>query len=105
MIFNRLDILRFLTRGNDAAIPDASRPWRQAARDYPVLPVHLIQLGGILTIRAERIEGGTVAPDPIDPVRAAYDEGKRAMAIQLLALMGVTPTELNQLMETNDDLP
>ena len=103
MIFNRLPLIRFIFGNNDAAAADVARRWRRAAIDEPELVNDLIRLGGVLSLPPERMVDGQAAPDPVDPIRMARDEGKRMLAIEFLALCGVNYHELNQLMENNDE--
>lgn len=104
MIFARIPIIRAMFPAANPAL-EAARRWTRAFRTEPELQGDLIRLGGILTLRAERYVEGIPAPDPIDPVRLAYDQGQRDMAVKLLALGGLTPFELNQLKDTPDDRP
>lgn len=99
MIWDRLSVLRTLFVGRGVA-SDVARRWR-AARD-PALAADILRLGGVLTLQPVRIVGGVPEVEPIDPQRLAYEAGRRDFAIQLLALMGLTITEINSLMENND---
>lgn len=81
----------------DAAADLATR-WVRARRVEPEIMGDLIRLGGFLV--AEPFEAGAVAP--IDPNRVIYEKGRRDMALQLMALMGLNQSELNSLMEAND---
>ena len=101
MILDRLGILRFVFRGSDQAAAAVSRRWRRAYDADPALATDLIHLGGVLALREVRIEGGEVQPDPIDPYDLAYEQGQRDMAVKLLSVMGITPYELNQLLEAD----
>lgn len=77
---------------------DVARRWFQARTRDPELMADIIRLGGILT--AQPFQNGEVAD--LDPARLAYEAGRRDLALQLTALMGLTIDELNILMETND---
>ena len=103
MIFRRLPIIRLIFGGNDADAADAAKRWRRAFVDEPELATDLIRIGGILRLRAVRMVDGVPATDPIDPIRMAYDEGRRAAVIEFLALGGVNHHDLNKLMENNND--
>ncbi|WP_226783186.1 hypothetical protein [Oceaniglobus trochenteri] len=105
MIFARIPIVRALIPKADPA-HDAALRWTRAYRAEPEMAGDLIRVGGVLALRAERYVDGYPAPDPIDPVRLAYEQGQRDMAVKLLAMMSLTPLELNQLQEKlNHDRP
>lgn len=101
MIFARLPLIRFIFGGNDAEAAAYAKRWRRAFADQPELAADLIRLGGILAFPPERMVNGEVAPDPVDPIRMARDEGQRMLAIKLLALGGTNYDDLNQLMEAS----
>lgn len=77
---------------------DMARRWSNARRRDPELVADLIRLGGILS--AQPMQDGEIYP--LDPHRLAYEAGRRDMAVQLAALMSLTITELNALMEDDD---
>jgi hypothetical protein len=97
MIWSRLSVLRALFASR-AQARDAGLRWHRALRHVPELQGDLIRLGGILTLQP--VENGEA--QPLDPHRLAYEAGKRDLALQLLALMGLSITELNTLMEDDD---
>lgn len=119
MIMDRIPILRALFPAPDLGDPDATRlavrgakrtaaayarRWTEAARRDRRLVTDLVTLGGVLALRPVRFEDGIEAPDPIDPCRLAYEAGRRDMAVSLIALMGITPDDLNDLtMETTHE--
>jgi len=80
-----------------------ARRWRRAFAADPELASDLIRLGGILTLPAERQVNGEAAPDPVDPYKTEREQGARILAIKILALGGMTPNEMKQLMERNDE--
>ena len=41
-------------------------------------------------------------PQPLDPLRLAYEAGRRDFAMQLLALMGTSFEDMNRMMEDDD---
>ncbi len=97
MIFDRLSVLAFIFgRNNRAALERATR-WSAAFQAHPKLAHDLIELGGVFALPPERLEDSVTQPDPICPIRAAREEGERALALKLLALGNVTIEELNQL--------
>ena len=60
-------------------------------------------MSGLLTQTPERLIDGQAQPDALDPLRMAIDQGRRDFALELLALGGMTPKQLNQLMESKDE--
>lgn len=97
MIWQKFDYLRALFPQRQAATKVA-RHWAEAKRRDPVLAEHLIVLGGVLVAQPADPDG--VAP--IDPHRLAYEAGRRDLALQLLAMMAVTPFEMSTMMEQTD---
>lgn len=96
-IWNKFAVLASVFgRREDAAAP--SRRWRAAAARDRELPADLIRIGGVLTMQP--VTDGDVAG--LDPLRLAYEAGRRDLALQLLSMMELTISELNQLMEDND---
>ena len=81
-----------------AAAADLSTRWVRARRVEPDLLGDLIRLGGVLT--AQPFENGQVAD--LNRDRILYEQGRRDFALQLVALMSLTQTELNSLMENDD---
>ncbi|MGI3163076.1 hypothetical protein [Pseudooceanicola sp. 200-1SW] len=103
MIFNRLQILMFQFRNNRREAAERGRRWARAYRADPRLAADLVEFSGLLTLPPERLVQGVVQPDPIDPIRMAQERGERAMAVKLLALMGVSIEDLNTLMMEPQD--
>jgi len=101
-IWDRVGILRFAFRGQDAAAAQVAKRWSDIAQRDPRLPADVIRLGAVLAMQPQRLENGIPAPDPIDPVRLAYEAGRRDMAVALLSLMQISHFELSRMMETND---
>lgn len=102
MIWHPLSILQAITARRSAAL-DLARRWSRAFRDQPELAADIIRLGGVLTRHPQRFEGGIEQPDPIDPLRTAFEAGRRDLALSLLAAGNLTPADFRILMETNDD--
>lgn len=102
MIFDRVNVLRFVFRREGHLPRDVARRWQKAFRDEPRLAEDLIRLSGLLELRAERLENGEVMPDPVDPIRRAEERGEQDFAKKLLALMNLTPFDLNQLIGASD---
>ena len=80
-----------------------ARRWAAAARKEPALVEDLIRMGRVLEARPVRFDGGVEAPDPIDPLRLAFEAGERNLALKLLALAHVGPAEIRDLMENTND--
>jgi hypothetical protein len=97
MIWNRLDILRavFPTKAVAASV---SRRWRKIGGEDGRLKEDLIRLGGVLILQP--VQDGE--PQPLDPLRLAYEAGRRDFAMQLLALMGTSFEDMNRMMEDDD---
>jgi hypothetical protein len=71
----------------------ASRRWRKAFADEPELRADLIRLGGVLTMNP---------PQGVTAAQLAYEAGRRDFALQILALGGISPFDLNRMMEDPD---
>ena len=104
MIWNRVSIIRWIFRQapdkqRDPVAGDHARRWRRAFQEAPELAEDLIRLGGVLTLAPARLVEGQAQPDPIDPMRLSYDQGRRDFALELLALGKISIPELNQLLE------
>jgi hypothetical protein len=76
-----------------------AKRWTAAAAKDPRLATDLITLGGVLTGQPAMVQDGWPTPALPDPARLAYEAGRRDTALQLLALMSLTPTELNALVK------
>lgn len=79
-----------------------ARRWTRATKDEPRLAEDLIKLGGVLTGQPAQLVDGYPTPDLPDAQLLAYQAGRRDMALQLLALMSLTPYQLNDLMKEPD---
>jgi len=73
------------------------RRWRSAARDIPALGDDLVHLGGLRLMQPHQRVDGFPQPEALGPEMLAYQQGKRDLALQLLALMGLSQTEFNSL--------
>ncbi|PZQ99927.1 MAG: hypothetical protein DI533_04665 [Cereibacter sphaeroides] len=102
MIWSRLSLLRPLFQTRREA-RDVGRRWSQAARANSDLQLDLIRFGGLLSGQAVELRDGIPELAPIDPLRLAYEAGRRDLATQLLALMGLSYPEMNRLMENEDE--
>ena len=79
-----------------------ARRWGKAARDESRLAEDLIRLGGVLAGQPAMLEDGIPTPALPDAQALAYQAGRRDLALQLLALMNLTPTQLNTLAKEPD---
>lgn len=64
-----------------------ARRWTDAQRRDPALAQDIIRLGGVLSPTGA----------PLDAARLAYEAGRRDLAQELLALMTLSPDEINDL--------
>lgn len=98
MIWDKITFLRnglFQTRNEHA---DYGIRWQAAANRERSLVADVIRLCGLLT-QQPRQDAEVAA---IDPLRLAYEAGRRDLGLELLALMNLTHTELANLMEDNN---
>lgn len=102
MIFDRLTFFRVLFPRSASAAVDAATRWREAADRDPGLAEDVVRIGGVLAAAPRRYAGGVEVPEPIDPIRMAKAEGRREMALELLAMMSVSSREFLELMENSD---
>ena len=103
MIIDKFTLLALVAPRQAAAHRLAVR-WSAAASRDPALAEDIIRLGGILAHRPMRMEDGVEIPDPVDPIRLAIQQGRRELAQELLAAMSITPFELSQLVERDDEM-
>ncbi len=101
-MLNRVPFLRALFPGHFEA-PMRARRWAVALRADPALARDVIELGGILQMPLSLAPQSDDLNSRVDPCRLAFEAGQRDLAVKILALMGVTPDELNQLMEEEHD--
>jgi len=102
-IFDRIGIIRALFPAKAVAADIAAR-WSRAAMAEPDLATDVLAIGGVLAIQPDIYQHGVPQGAPIDPVRLAYEAGRADLAKQLCALMGLTVTELNSMMEDDYDV-
>jgi hypothetical protein len=82
-----------------------ARRWTAAAKADPRLAEDLIRLGNVLAGQPAVLDNGLPTPDLPDAQLLAYQAGRRDMALQVLALMNLTPTQLNALVQEPDYEP
>ena len=99
--WNTMSFLRSFTQGREEGADVALR-WTKAYRDEPDLVADIMRLGGVLSTVPVRLENGVEMPDPIDPVRLAYEAGRRDPALKPLAAGHIGPSDLNSLLEAPD---
>ncbi|MGR3521933.1 MAG: hypothetical protein ACU0FT_04185 [Paracoccus sp. (in: a-proteobacteria)] len=97
MIWNRVEIIRSLIPAKRMT-GEIARRWRNAREVKPELAQDVIRFSGLMQMQPHRFEDGFGTPE-LDPARLAYEAGRRDLGLQLLALMGVSQTELNAMME------
>lgn len=97
MILDKISYLRGLFATKQAA-GEVSRRWYAARTREPELAADLVRLGGLLVAQAQGPDG----PILPDAMQLAYEAGKRDMAATLLAMMSLSVSELNSMMENND---
>lgn len=105
-IWNRLSLIQaFLPFSARNEAVRMARRWTGAAKNDSHLAEDLIRLGGVLAGQPATLQDGWPSPDLPDPQRLAYEAGRRDMALQLLALMSLTPLQLNTLLKEPDYEP
>ena len=97
-----LSILRTFTTNRRAA-RDIGLRWTAAFLGNPDLAADIIRLGGVLTRPPQRFVDGIEQPDPIDPLRLAFEAGRRDLALSLLAAGHLTLADFRSLMENPDE--
>ncbi len=100
-IFERMTVLRTLFPEKRVA-REAVHRWTQAVTREPELAGDVIRLGGIMAKAPARYQEGVALPDPVDPYAMAKREGRRELAVELLAMMQVTATEFHKIMEMDE---
>jgi hypothetical protein len=103
MIWDRLSVIAsvFPHSARNEAVRMARR-WGAAGAAEARLAEDLIRLGGVLTLQPVTLTDGFPETEPVPVEQLAYQAGRRDLALQLLALMGLTPFELNKLMKEDD---
>lgn len=97
MIWNRLVVFAtvFLPGTPASVARDCVRRWRGAVAAQPGLAEDLIRLGGVLALSPPR-------DGPPNVEQLAYEAGRRDFALQLLSIAGLSPYQLNQMMDEPD---
>lgn len=88
-------LMTMFTRPRDAIT--IGRRWRAAAREIPGLEGDLVELGGLRMMQPHQRIEGVPEPAALGPEMLAYQQGKRDLALQLLALMGLNQDDFNSL--------
>lgn len=102
-LIDRIPVLRTMFPAK-AAAADCARRWFRAASSDPELIGDVIRLGRFFAKVPDVFEAGVPMGAPVDPIRLAVDRGRQEMAVELLSLMNITPTELQSLMEDDYDV-
>lgn len=97
MIWNPLTLLRAASDSPRHAAVMAAR-WGDAAEASPKLVEDLIQLGRIMESLPVELQDGVPVRAAVDPHQVLIDQGRRELALELLALMNVDRAELAQMM-------
>jgi len=104
MIWNRIHLLAgIFAFSQRRELADIARRWGKAVATQPELRSDLIRMGGVLSIEPRQIIAGVPEVEAIDPLKQAYEAGRRDFALQLLALSGLTHDDMNILMENDDE--
>lgn len=74
--------------------------WRRAFARDAALKQDLIRLGGILELPTVDLTEGVPAIEDKTPFQLGCEAGRRALALELLALGQIDPNELLETMET-----
>jgi hypothetical protein len=101
MIFDRMTVFKVLFPQARAAARTARR-WQAARLREPLLMADVLALGQVLALQPRQSGTDGTLPVPIDPQRLAYEAGRRDIALELAALMGVSNHELSLMLEKND---
>ena len=99
-LFNRFGRLpvRAARREDLAEVQARVERWSVASQQDPNLATDLVALGGVLS-GAPRDQLERLAADP---AQLAYDQGRRDLAVELLAMMRSGQQEFLDLMEANN---
>lgn len=97
-VWNPLSILatRF---GQKSRARDFAQRWRAAFRRDAALKHDLIRLGGILELPTVEFTGGVPQVEDKSPFQLGVEAGRRALALELLALGLIDAHELETTME------
>lgn len=83
---------------------DAGRRWTKAAAREPMLRNDLVELGGLLRgAPVSMSDGAVIGPGRKDLYQCGVEEGRRALALELLALASLTHEDFLELTEGDDD--
>ena len=97
MIWNPLSVLRAITASPRHANVMAAR-WQAAVQADPRLVEDMISLGRIMESLPVDLEGGVPERAPVDANQLLIDQGRRELALELLALMNVNRADLALMM-------
>lgn len=86
--------------GRKRAAADFAARWRRAYARDPELPRDLIRLGGLLELPTVDLTDGVPAVEDKTPFQLGVEQGRRALALELLALGKIEPHQLDEDLET-----
>lgn len=101
MIWHAFSLL--VTTGRDPSGAKAlNARWSRAADREPALVRDLIELGGLMTALPHELIDGQPTRMPVDPNQVLIDQGRRELALQLLAAMKMNPGELADILRDTE---
>lgn len=80
------------------AVSARAARWSRAQATDPRLAADVLALGGVLSLGPREPSGAI----DLAPELLAYEAGRRELALELVALMGLTPFELREQMMEED---
>ncbi len=101
MIWNPLTLLRAITPDRHRANVMAAR-WQGAVSRDPRLVEDVIALGRIMESLPVDLDTGDAVRAPVDPTHVLIDQGRREMALEMLALMNVDRADLALMMRDTE---
>jgi hypothetical protein len=101
VIWNPLSVLFGTASGPEHASHMAAR-WQRARRDDTRLVEDVIVLGRIMESLPVEIRDGAPMRAPVDPNQLLVDQGRRELALELLALMEVDRAILAQMIRDKE---
>lgn len=83
---------------------ETAERWRRAVRREQQLARDLIALGGLLELPDVTLADGVAVVEDRSPYQLGVAAGRRALALELLALAKIDETDLEETMEQSNDL-
>lgn len=97
MIWNPLTLLMGAAQSPAHANQLAAR-WQRAANEDRRLVEDVIAMGRIMETPPVELRDGVALRAPVDPNQLLIEQGRREMALEILALMNVDRANLAQMM-------